>query len=230
MNTNKLKDEFDDRGPWVTKYNVNGKTYGGNYDAQNDKRLEWFFQYFPNVKTIMELGSLEGGHTIALAKHPGVQKVLGIEGRKSNIDKARFVQQVFGIDNTEFIEGNIEKIDLSQWGQFDAVFCVGLLYHLPAPWNLIEQISKVTRNLYIWTHYATESDASIQVNGYRGLLYEEKGIIDPLSGMSQQSFWPTLKALRTILSRYTFSNIQIIEDDPYHQNGPCVTLAAKVIS
>ena len=107
MFRNKLKDEFEKRGPWVTKYNVNGKTYGGNYDAQNDKRIEWFFQYFPKIKTIMELGSLEGGHTVALAKHPGVEKVIGIEGRKSNIDKARFVQQVLGVDNAEFIEANI---------------------------------------------------------------------------------------------------------------------------
>lgn len=228
MFRNKLKDEFEKRGPWVTKYNVNGKTYGGNYDAQNDKRIEWFFQYFPKIKTIMELGSLEGGHTVALAKHPGVEKVIGIEGRKSNIDKARFVQQVLGVDNAEFIEANIEKINLSQWGQFDAVICVGLLYHLPTPWNLIEQISQVTGNLYLWTHYATESKVSIEVNGYRGLMYEEKGMIDPLSGMSQQSFWPTLDALRAMLSRYSFGNIQIIEDDPYHQNGPCVTLAAKV--
>lgn len=228
MFINKLKTEFDKREPWVTKFVIDGKQYGGTYDALNDKRVKYFFRYFPDVKTILELGSLEGGHTVALAQHPGVEKVIGIEGRKANIDKAKFIKKVFKIDNAEILEANIEDVNLSDFGQFDAVYCVGILYHLPKPWKLIEQISKVTKNLFIWTHYATEAKVNTVANGYNGFIYKEYGLVDPLSGLSPDSFWPKFDDLRKMLSDYMFTKVHIIEDDPDHQNGACVTLTAQM--
>ena len=139
----------------------------------NDKRVEWFFQNFPDTSTILELGSLEGRHTFSLARHPSVKRVLGIEGRESNIYRAQFVQQLLKVDNVEFISANLEKTNVACWGQFDAVFCVGLLYHLHDPLSLIEQISQVSKNLFIWTHYADPAKADKVVNGYPGLLYQE---------------------------------------------------------
>jgi SAM-dependent methyltransferase len=222
-----LDNEFKKFGPWVTKFVIDGKEYGGDFDALNDKRLEWFFQNFSDTSTILELGSLEGGHTFSLARHPSVKRVLGIEGRESNIHRAQFVQQLLKVDNVEFISANLEKANLVSWGQFDAVFCVGLLYHLPDPLSLIEQISQVSKNLFIWTHYADPAKADKVVNGYRGLLYQEYGMADSLSGMSAKSFWPTLEALTEMLNRYGFTTINIIEDNPLHPHGPSITLAAK---
>lgn len=221
-----LDEEFEKRSPWVTKFIIDGKEFGGDFDALNDKRLEWFFQYFPDASTILELGSLEGGHTIGLSQRPQVKRVLGIEGRESNMHKAQFVQQLLNIDNIEFINANLEKTNLMRWGQFDAVFCAGLLYHLPNPWSLIEQISQVSKNLFIWTHYADPAKADKVVNGYRGMLYQEGGAVDPLSGMSASSFWPTLGALTEMLKHHGFTAINIIEDDALHPHGPAITLVA----
>lgn len=221
-----LENEFKKRNPWVTKFVIGGKEFGGDFDALNDKRLEWFFQYFPEASTILELGSLEGGHTFGLAQRPQVKRVLGIEGRQSNIDKAQFVQQLLNVDKVEFINANLEKTNLARWGQFDAIFCVGLLYHLPNPWNLVEQMARVSKNLFIWTHYADSTRADKTVNGYRGMLYQEHGMADSLSGMSAKSFWPTFEALTEILNRYGFTSGHTIEDDRLHPHGPAITLAA----
>ncbi len=138
-----LEIEFEKRRPWITSFIIDGRQYGGKLDLMNDQRVLQFFEAFQNVQTIIELGSLEGGHSFALASHQGVRRVLSIEGREANVEKARFVQGLLGIKNVEFVLGNLETMDLSVYGRFDAIFCVGLLYHLPEPWNLVRQFSNI---------------------------------------------------------------------------------------
>lgn len=218
--------EFERLKPWVTKFTIGGREYGGTFDAMNDGRINQFLRRFPDAKTVLELGSLEGGHTFAVARRETVERVVGVEGRQANVDRARCVQRLLGANNVEFVTANIESFDLRSLGMFDAVFCVGLLYHLPRPWEVIARIAQVTRSVFIWTHYASDEKADRVASGYRGLGYKEFGMADPLSGMSRESFWPTLDALRLMLSTYGFTNVQIIEDKPDHPNGPAVTLAA----
>jgi len=222
-----LEYEFDKRKPWITKFVIDGNPYGGDYEAFSDKRIDQFCDHFRNTPTILELGSLEGGHTFRLAKRSGVRRVLGLDGRRENVDKARFVQKLLGIGNVEFREANLENCDLSAFGQFDAVLCIGLLYHLPEPWKLVEQVSKIASNLFIWTHYVEEERADIVINGFKGVNYQEAGLTDPLSGLSPNSFWPTLSSLILMLKLQGFETVQLIEDDPKHCHGPCVSLAAS---
>ena len=220
-----LNAEFDKRKPWITRYVIDGQRYGdGEFDASNDPRLDLFFSRFQNISDILELGSLEGGHTFALSSRPGVQRVVGIEGRADNYEKARFLQDVLKVANVEFIAANLEKFDISSLGTFDAVFCVGILYHLPAPWKLLRQIARVSSRLFIWTHYAEKGNT--RVKGYDGLWYREQGMQDPLSGMSHRSFWPTLKALQKMLGDCGFDRTEIIQSNVSHPHGPEVLLAA----
>ena len=221
-----LRGEFEKRGPWVTKFTIGGKEYGGNFDAMRDTRIDQFFGAFPEPKRILELGSLEGGHTFSLASRPPVEHVLGVEGRQPNVERARFVQQLLKVTNAEFVTANLEATDLASLGEFDVVFCSGLLYHLPEPWKLVEQISQVSPNLFMWTHYAAEEDVTTTTNGLKGLTYKELGLADPLSGMSPDSFWPTLDGLQDMLREHGFKQIDLIEDVPSHPQGPAITLAA----
>lgn len=50
-------------------------------------------------------------------------------------------------------------------GQFDAVFCSGLLCHLPEPWKLIEQMPRIAPKLFIWTHYPDDATADLVRRG-----------------------------------------------------------------
>ncbi len=94
----------------------------------------------PRARRILELGSLEGAHTVQLAARPGVEEVVAIEGRAANIRKAELVTRLLEVRNVRYVEANLETTDLlAQFGRFDAIFCSGLLYHLPEPWKLIEQ-------------------------------------------------------------------------------------------
>ena len=223
---NCLQDEFARHGPWVTAFHIDGHTYGGTFDAARDPRLDQFFERFPKARTILELGSLEGGHTFCLGAHPGVRRVLGIEGRASNIERARVVQRLVASDTVEFAQANLESVDLAPFGEFDAVFCVGLLYHLPEPWKLLDQIARVTNQLFVWTHYASKPTTRRRAFRYSGILYQEHGLYDALSGMSARSFWPTFDSLTKMLMDSGFADVAIIEKDTGHPHGPCVTLAA----
>lgn len=218
--------EFEKRGPWVTKFVIDGEAFGGDFDPSADPRVRLFFKWFPDAKEILEFGSLEGGHTFNLAQRSGVQRVMGIEARRANRERAVWIQQLLGISNVEFRIANLEEIDLATFGRFDALFCSGVLYHLPEPWDLVNQFSKVSQNVFIWTHYADEHQANEIVNGYSGKSYQEAGKSDPLSGLSPVSFWPTLSSLIKMLTVNGYHSIHILENNLTHPHGPSVIMAA----
>ena len=218
--------EFDKLKPWITKFQIEGKDYGGNFDALNDVRIAGFFEIFPEAKNIIELGSLEGGHSFALAQNPVVERVLAIEGREKNIEKAKLVQKIFDDKKVEFVEGDLEKLDFGQFGAFDAVFCSGLLYHLPKPWELIPKLARISPNIFIWTQISEEAKAKKMREGWRGRIYREGGFFDPLSGLSKKSFWLSLGSLIGLLTGNGYKEVKIIEHNLTHPNGVSVTLAA----
>ncbi len=218
--------EFERREPWVTKFQIQDREYGGSFDAMNDGRISQFFQYFPNVSTILELGALEGGHSFALANRPVVKRVTATEGRPLNMQKALFVQRLIGAEKVDFLQVNLETFELSTLGTFDAVFCSGLLYHLPEPWKLIQRCAQVSPKLFLWTHYAGENEAEERVHGLRGKWHGEGGLGDPTSGLSKKSFWPTLGSLISMLTKNGFKTVHLIENELNHPNGLAVTVAA----
>lgn len=222
-----LSAEFARLGPWIFKFRIGGVDYGGEIGAGGDIRLRQFFAFAPNPKRILELGSLEGAHTIQLAAHPGVEEVVAIEGRAANIAKAQLVKRLLGAENIRFVQGNLEEIQLSAFGQCDAVFCAGLLYHLPEPWHLVEQLGQLAPKLFLWTHYADDLSANETRHGCRGLIHREGGPNEPLSGMSETAFWPTLGSLLNLLTASGYETIQVLKNDPHHQNAPAVTIAAS---
>jgi hypothetical protein len=223
----RLRRGFCKRAPWVTGFTIHGRAYGGRYPATADPRLEQFWRSFPDARTVLELGSLEGGHTLALAGRPQVRRVVGLEGRAANVGRARYVQAKLGVRNVEFAHVNLETGDLRRFGPFDAVACLGLLYHLPRPWELLDRAAAVSPDLFLWTHYVADDRADAEAGGYRGAWVQEFGEADPLSGLSPQSFWPTQSELHRMLRASGFRRIEVIEGQPDHPHGPGLTLAAS---
>ncbi|HEY2783744.1 MAG TPA: class I SAM-dependent methyltransferase [Fimbriiglobus sp.] len=218
---------FFRRRPWVSRFRIGGRDYGGAFDPANDPRLRHFAEAFPAARRVLELGSLEGAHTFALAAMPGVDAVVGIEGRLANLKRARFVQRQLGVRNVSFVRANLESFDPASLGPFDAVFCSGLLYHLPRPWTLLQTIAGTAPGLLLATHVTPDAKANEVRNGYSGSVYREFGHRDPLSGLSPESFWPTLGALKAMLADAGFRSVVVCDHDENNPHGPLVTLAAK---
>ena len=220
--------EFEKLAPWIFQFRVDGADYGGAISAVGDVRLERFFRFAPNAANILELGALEGAQTFLLAEHPGVKKVVALEGRAANLRKARFLQELLRVENAEFAQANLEETDLSSYGRFDAVFCCGLLYHLPKPWELIQQLPAVAPTLFLWTVYAAEGESTELPNGMRGKIHGEGGPDEPLSGLSSTATWLTLGSLITSLTMSGYKSVHVIHNELTHVNGPAVTIGATI--
>src|SRR5438045_332843 len=176
-----LAEEFAKLGPWIYQFQIDGKIYGGGISAVGDVRVERFLRFAPEAKTILELGSLEGAQSFILAQQPGVIRVVALEGREANLRKAQFVQELFEIRNVEFLQAHLRHSYLTAFGKFDAVFCCGLLYHLPEPWKLLAQLPAIAPRLFIWTQYAADEEARDLSGRLRGKIHIEGGPDEPFS-------------------------------------------------
>src|SRR5918993_493320 len=106
-------------------------------------------------------GSLEGKRVLDLASNAGywslasieagANYVLGIEGRQMHVDQASFVFDIKEVerDRYEFVMGDIFKTDFRQFGTFDVVLCLGLMYHISKPMELMEKISEVNDDILV---------------------------------------------------------------------------------
>ena len=104
---------------------------------------------------VVDLGCNEGGYAVEFAR--AGYDVLGIEGRRSNVDKCEFVARQLELSNLRFVHDDVRNI--RSYGMFDAVFCCGLLYHLDQPISYLRDMADVTRRvLMLHTHYATPDD------------------------------------------------------------------------
>jgi SAM-dependent methyltransferase len=104
---------------------------------------------------IVDLGCLEGGATVEFARQ-GFD-ALGIEARKTNIEKCHYVAERLRLPNLHFVQDDVRNIQ--KYGIFDATFCSGLLYHLESPRAFLRTLGAITRRvLILHTHYATEPD------------------------------------------------------------------------
>lgn len=153
-------------------------------------------------RSIVDLGCLEGGYSVAFARL-GMDTV-GLEVRKSNFENCLYVKKNVDLPNLNFV--NDDAWNVSKYGKFDVVFCCGLLYHLDRPVAFIKELAGVcTKALILNTHIATERQSPYSLSnlteneGIRGRWYRE---YDPgtneetLEGMKEaswanpRSFWP----------------------------------------
>jgi hypothetical protein len=76
---------------------------------------------------------------------------VGIDGRQMHIDQANFVFSVHEIpvERFAFMQANVFDVDFKSLGPFDIVFCLGLLYHVSKPMELIEKIAAANSDILV---------------------------------------------------------------------------------
>ncbi|MCV7352033.1 class I SAM-dependent methyltransferase [Mycobacterium parmense] len=109
---------------------------------------------FPGDKTqlrLADVGCLEGGYAVEFARMGF--RVLGIDVRELNIAACNYVKSKTDLPHLDFVQDN--AFNIANYGNFDAVFCCGLLYHLDRPKQFLETISAATNKLLILqTHFS----------------------------------------------------------------------------
>lgn len=101
-------------------------------------------------KRVLDLGCNSGFWSLG-AIEKGADFVLGIDARSMFIEQANFVFEVKKVDKSryKFIVGNILDIDFREFGTFDIVLCLGLLYHVNKPMLLVEKIAKANSDVFV---------------------------------------------------------------------------------
>jgi 2-polyprenyl-3-methyl-5-hydroxy-6-metoxy-1,4-benzoquinol methylase len=78
-------------------------------------------------KKVLDLACGEGGHSVQFAEKGAI--VLGVEGRKLYVDRARFAAEAMGQTQVKIVQGDVRKLDPAL-GTFDVVVFSGILHHL----------------------------------------------------------------------------------------------------
>lgn len=220
-----LADAFEHRGPWVTGARIDGRNYG-RQPRNHSPRLAEFFEAFPEASRgrVLEPGSLEGAMSVELAKR--AEEVVSLEGRARSVERAEFLKGLFGAENVRFHVSDLEQEGLSSHGEFDAVFCCGLLYHLPRPRAFVERVAAVSPSLYLDTQYARPEWELAEREGLRGWVREEDPE-DPQSGLYSTAFWPTLEELYRLLYESGYESVRTLALPPDNRHGPRAHIAAS---
>lgn len=172
-----------------------------------------------NQLRILDLGCLEGLYSLELARRGA--SVVAIDGREANIEKTRFAKEALSLDNVEIVQDDVRNLCVANYGQFDIVLCLGLLYHLDAPdvFSFIEGIAQVCKRYAIID--TRVSLAAKQFRSFNGMKYWGRTFVEHYSDSTTEdrlkspwasldnprSFWLTRPSLYTILSHAQFTSV-----------------------
>lgn len=151
-------------------------------------------------KRVLDLGCNAGFWSLACVE-AGCDFVLGIDGRQTHVDQANFVFEVKEIrdDGYRFIRGNIQEMDLRQFGQFDIVLFLGLMYHINRPVEIMEQIASVSKDFLI---------IDTVISGMEGSLFELRRELteDPRNSLDYELVMvPTADAVHDLATEFGYS-------------------------
>ncbi len=218
---------------WTTQFEYQGKPYGGTVPLDRDERLKWHLDQVGGChkKTILELGSLEGGHT-ALMEFRGAI-VTAIEGLSDCWLRSLIVKEAFGL-TSKFIFADFNEW-LSEYSgpKFDIVSAAGILYHQTDPAGLIFKISEVTDTVLVWSQVAnsrTPSMIECQSMGYRGRMNNYGSAFKTsdsyMGGLNQTALWLYPDEMIRCFMDAGFTDIIQKEVEP-NVNGGCIMFVAK---
>ena len=174
----------------------------------------------PAGSTVLDLGCLEGGFAVEFAR--AGYDVTGLEVRQSNFARCQYVADRVGLSNLRF--RNADAWHAESYGQFDAVFCGGLLYHIDRVAAFADLLASLTNQLLIAnTHFAVESgpqqhrlDPITEHDGYRGRWYTEFPDLATFANREQyhlsswdnrRSFWLLRDELPRLLADVGFDQV-----------------------
>ena len=224
-----------------------GVNTGGFAGLTDDPRVNWCNSLLNlKDKNILECGPLELGHTYMM-RNFGCKNVVAVENNWYCYLKCLAVKEAFQMKNVDLLFGDVIEYLNDSKTKFDFVMCSGILYHLPNPVELVHQISKVTDNVFIWTHIYDENSETmkrqdmckteIEYDGetYSGgnQTYKDNGTsgLETMycGGKFKISCWIGEESLYKALKKYGFTNIKKNEElcNLNHQNGPCISIFAS---
>lgn len=178
-------------------------------------------------RTVVDLGCLEGGFTLAFA-HRGAELSVGIEARKISVRRCELARSLLGVTNAEFVLADITE-ELGRRDRFDVVFASGILYHVSDPAELLCSVRSACRQVaLIDTHVARPDVATHDCSdvvtrqlcgrSYRGRMYPEYPVGEDqredllwAAWNDADSFWPMEDDLVAMIHDAGFRSIERVD-------------------
>lgn len=160
MNDQEIKEKIASFPQWHYRFNLKGNMtpiLENKYALRHRQREKHFFEPLVRLnggslegKRVLDLGCNAGYWSLRAVK-AGADYVLGIDGRQMHVDQANFVFDIKEMEKSryDFVLGNVFDFDYDRFGTFDIVLCLGLLYHISKPMELMELISRVNTDLLV---------------------------------------------------------------------------------
>ena len=189
----------------------------------------------------LDIGCHEGFYSLAMARH-GVERVLGVDAREDNLQRARFVAEAQGVGNVEYRQARVETLSEELGRTFPLTLFLGVLYHVEDPMRCLRNVAAVTGELCV-----LETQVIAEVEGfaewgsrewtrpYRGVLalIDESGEFhagNRETGVTPMATCPSPRALLFMLQQAGFRRAEILAPPAgayeQHARGQRVVCAA----
>ena len=83
-------------------------------------------------KRILDIGSADGFFTLEFARR-GADEVVAMDPWTKHINRIEWLKDYFDLGNITPVVGKVEQLTVENYGEFDLIFMLGLLYHLKDP-------------------------------------------------------------------------------------------------
>lgn len=176
--------------------------YGKNYSKS--ERLKFIFDAFINSKSnILDIGCNEGYFSYVLANR--CKFILGIDSDRLRIKKAKFIKNVYHLDNVKFRSLNIYSKSFCNLPTFDVSLCLGLLHRIPNPIEAINSICEKSNTVIFEWKSLNFSDFDLDIGYYSNS--------NKTNNIFSKEYWILSPALlKKILMDLNFKYIYLIED------------------
>jgi SAM-dependent methyltransferase len=211
MDRQQIQARVDAIQPWHYEFDLDGvRTPVYRHDFANRHLERRRIGFDPLVraaggslrgKRILDLGCNAGYWSLA-AIEAGADFVLGVDGRQMHIDQANLVFEVKDVDHSRyrFELGNIFTHEFDQ--DFDAVLCVGLMYHIAKPVELFELFSGVNASLILIDTVLS----LLPTSAFR--VQREKSLDDPRAALDYEMVLiPTRQAVIDLATQFGYDAV-----------------------
>jgi hypothetical protein len=229
-------------GDWSTSLPIDAET--GPADLIGDARLTSCVEALGGISggRVLELGPLEGAHTLTLRRDLHAANVVAIEANTRAFLRCLITKELMHLDGVEFRLGDFRPYLDTTDERFDLAVAIGVLYHLDDPVPVLANLAKVTDRIVIWSHVynpdfdvdrlADRFDApverSIGSTPYRLHRYRYEDSLDWsgfCGGTRPTASWIERDDLLAVAASLGFE--VVLCDDHDHQYGPAITLALR---
>jgi len=208
---------------------------GGRLNLVHSTRLTMLnqvldHQFGPDLsqRTAVDLACHQGYFASQLAQRGC--NVLGIDAREQHVSDANAIAEALELSQMRAVQSDVHDVSVEQYGQFDIVLMLGLIYHLENPVGAIRVAHALTRKVcLIETQVVPNLSGNVDWGNYRFVrpLKGSFGVIDetdethgPEASTMGICLAPSTEVLIWIMHKVGFDRVALLQPpaDGYEQH------------